>query len=428
MHLARRSFRTILSAALFLMATLATAAYAQTASSTPQNDLQVQADAAQAQINALRNEIEQLQIQLNNTTGQKNTLQNAVKTLDLNIQKLQKSITLTNTQITQKDREITRLSGGIATTSETIDTTRLQIGAALRNLSELDEEPLGAALLSGGSLSDFFDQAVTLGSLRDDLQNKILDLSSLKTTLTTNKTSAESSRKQLASLQSQLNQEKQSLAVARQSQNDLLTQTKNQESSYQSLIASKKAEEARFEDILYQLSVQLGTADVSDVPSAGSGILHWPLDSIYITQQFGKTSSSGRLYASGTHNGVDFRASLGTPVRAALTGVVQEINQGAVKNCQYGKWVLIKHANGLTTLYGHLSQINVTKGQTVSTGQVIGLSGDTGYATGPHLHLTVFASTAVSFKQYTCASGLSTLIPIVPVNGYLDPLAYLPKR
>ena len=157
----------------------------------------------------------------------------------------------------------------------------------------------------------------------------------------------------------------------------------------------------------------------------GSGVLHWPLDNIFITQQFGKTVDAKRLYTSGTHDGVDFRASIGTPVRAALTGIVLEVNQGAVPYCQYGKWVIVKHGNGLATLYAHLSQINVQKGQAVGTGAVVGFSGNTGYATGPHLHFTVYAAEGISLKQYTCKSGYTVTVPIAPVNAYLNPLSYL---
>ncbi len=402
-----------------------------TAAQAAADALQAQADQTTQQIASLQNEIQQLQIQLNNVSTQKQTLQSAVQTLDLNIQKLTKSIILTNAQIVQKDKEIVRLSGSIATTTDTIGTTRSQVASSLRNLSEHDAEPLMASLLASGTLSDYFNAAITLGSLRDELENKIEDLSHLKATLQTNKSTAQQSRAQLAALQAQLSQQKQSLAVSRQSQNDLLTETKNKESAYQALIAQKQAEENAFEQALIKLSTGLNyTFDPSHIPPVGSGILRWPLDTIRITQFFGNTAfaKSGAYNGSG-HNGVDFAASIGTPVRAALLGTVMETNQGAVKNCQYGKWVLVRHANGLATLYAHLSSINVTKGQAVSTGQIIGLSGDTGYATGPHLHLTVYAAEAVSFKQYTCTiTGKVVMIPIVPLNAYLNPLNYLPAH
>lgn len=401
-------------------------AYAQTASST--GATQSQLDATQQQIDALKNQIEQLQIQLNNTTKQKQTLQTAIQALDLNIQTLQKKITLTNAQITQTDRQISLLGKGISTTTSSIGTTQQEIGAALRNLAEIDQEPITATILSGGTLSSFFDQIVALGAVRDNLQNRVHDLGSLKTTLQTSKDAAQQSRNQLAALQSQLNQQKQSLALARQSQSDLLAQTKNQESGYQKLIEQKKAEEASFEAELVKLAQGLKPADTTTAPAPRHGILSWPLSSVTVTQTFGDTTFARTgAYNGRGHNGVDFRASIGTPVKSTLDGTVWEINQGAVKNCQYGKWVLVKHDNGLATLYAHLSSIAVTKGQRVGAGQLVGYSGDTGYATGPHLHLTVYIASAVTFKNYTCNSGATAYIPIVPLNAYLDPLAYLPS-
>jgi murein DD-endopeptidase MepM/ murein hydrolase activator NlpD len=214
----------------------------------------------------------------------------------------------------------------------------------------------------------------------------------------------------------------------RTTQNTLLTETKNKESEYQALIAQKKAEQASFEAELIRLASGLGTADTTSAPKPGKGIVGWPLSSVTITQNFGNTSfaASGAYNGSG-HNGIDFRAAVGTPVFSVLGGTVQEVNQGAVKYCQYGKWVLVRHDNGLTSLYAHLSSISVAKGARVAAGQTVGLAGDTGYATGPHLHLTLYVSSAVTFKQYTCNSGAVAFIPIAPLNAYLNPLSYLPS-
>jgi len=399
----------------------------------PPSETQVQIDQTQAQINKLKREIEELQRQLTGTTQQKQTLQTVIKEIDLQVQKLQKNISLTNTQIGQKDREILNLSGDITTTGGQIAQAQQGVAATLRELREVDQESLAAVLLSTETLSSFFDRAVELGSIRSSLQNKIEDLSSLKTDLQDTKSAAERKRQELSALKSRLSSERGSLTATRNAQDDLLEETKNKESNYQELIQQKQAEEAAFESELVRLAAGLAAADTTTAPAPSHGLLHWPLDTIYVTQLFGKTSASGRLYTSGTHNGVDFRTKLeayptgiGMPVRAALSGTVQEINLGAVKYCQYGKWVLVKHNNGLTTLYAHLSSVAVSKGERVSTGQTVGYSGDTGYATGPHLHLGLYVSSAVTFKQYTCNSGKTAYIPIAPLNAYLDPMAYLP--
>ena len=390
------------------------------------NSLQAQVEDRTEKIKQLQSEIQTLQKELDVTGKQTQTLQSAIKSLTLNIQKLTKSITLTQTQIAQRDTEIKSLSGDISNTSQDIGGAQGQIANTLRELNVRDQESFATILLSGATLSAFFDEAATLAALRQSLQGRVEDLSSLKTNLETNKSTAEAKRRDLAALQRKLADEKKGLDISKAAQTQLLKETQNKESAFQAILAQKQAEQSAFEAELFQLASGGGTIDRSLIPSPGSGVLRWPLDNVFITQQFGKTSDSGRLYVSGTHDGIDFRASIGTPVKAARSGIVVEINQGAVAYCQYGKWVLIKHDNGLTTLYAHLSQISVQKGQGVSTGSVIGFAGNTGYSIGPHLHFTVYASEGVSFKQYTCKSGYTVTIPIArPASAYLNPLSYL---
>jgi murein DD-endopeptidase MepM/ murein hydrolase activator NlpD len=82
------------------------------------------------------------------------------------------------------------------------------------------------------------------------------------------------------------------------------------------------------------------------------------------------------------HLGVDYAAPSGTPVRSVGDGVVEF----AGTQNGFGNVVFVQHRRQHTTVYAHLSRINVRKGQTVSQGQNIGLVGATGWATGPHLH------------------------------------------
>jgi murein DD-endopeptidase MepM/ murein hydrolase activator NlpD len=82
------------------------------------------------------------------------------------------------------------------------------------------------------------------------------------------------------------------------------------------------------------------------------------------------------------HTGLDFRAAMGDPVRATANGKVASSGWAG----GYGRMVEIDHGNGLSTRYGHLSQINVKVGDLIKIGQVIGEVGSTGRSTGPHLH------------------------------------------
>jgi hypothetical protein len=85
------------------------------------------------------------------------------------------------------------------------------------------------------------------------------------------------------------------------------------------------------------------------------------------------------------HNGVDLAAPKGTPVYATADGVVSSASyEGGL-----GNLIEINHGHGLSTCYGHLSQIMVTAGHQITRGELIGLIGSTGYSTGPHLHYEV---------------------------------------
>jgi murein DD-endopeptidase MepM/ murein hydrolase activator NlpD len=105
-----------------------------------------------------------------------------------------------------------------------------------------------------------------------------------------------------------------------------------------------------------------------------------------VTAGFGAKSNTG-IWAStnGVHKGMDYEMPIGSPVVAALSGVVSSVNPGT----DYGTGVVVDHANGLQTVYGHLSQKNVNVGDYVSTGQRLGRSGASGNVTGPHLHFEV---------------------------------------
>ncbi len=109
-----------------------------------------------------------------------------------------------------------------------------------------------------------------------------------------------------------------------------------------------------------------------------------PLDKTRITSAYGNRIDPF-LRIPSFHSGVDFKCSLGTPVKASKSGKITFCGS----NGNYGKLVIIKHTNGYETYYGHLSKFKVKIGDTVTAGQIIALSGNSGRSTGPHLHFEV---------------------------------------
>jgi murein DD-endopeptidase MepM/ murein hydrolase activator NlpD len=109
-----------------------------------------------------------------------------------------------------------------------------------------------------------------------------------------------------------------------------------------------------------------------------------PLKGGFLSSRFGRRMDpfTGRI---SVHRGVDYHARIGTPVQSTADGVVTM----ARKHGSLGLVVEINHGNGFATRYGHLARINVTRGQRIKRGEIIGTVGNTGRSTGPHLHYEV---------------------------------------
>ncbi len=390
------------------------------------DEIRDQIDSINEERAKLDEEIRAYEKQLQTISGNKQTLQSAIQTLDVSrnktaaqIKDIQKKISTANLRLDELSLEITEKEKSIA-----VDQAAL--AASLRAIESEDDYSMVERLVGSRDFSDAWASVDRLAALSETLRTHTIALSEAKVALHDQHEAVADTRADLSSSNQELSSQKQALDVNRQGKAQLLTQTQAEEAQYQKLLAEKRQEAASFQSALFELSSKLQfIIDPDTTPVAGKGVLKWPVADPYITQNFGKTSDSGRLYASGYHDGIDLRAQTGTPITAALSGTVMETNLGAVQNCQYGKWVLIKHANGLATLYAHLSTVSVEKGDSVGTGAVIGYAGMTGYATGPHLHFTVYYADAVNFRQYTCKSGYVVTIPIAAPNAYLDPMSYL---
>jgi murein DD-endopeptidase MepM/ murein hydrolase activator NlpD len=111
----------------------------------------------------------------------------------------------------------------------------------------------------------------------------------------------------------------------------------------------------------------------------------WPVYGA-ITSPYGYRRAPFNSSRNQFHTGIDIRGSMGTPVKAAMSGRVSQTGTDNV----LGNYVIISHHSGYRTLYGHLSVIRARTGAYVSQGELIGNVGSTGLSTGPHLHFTVY--------------------------------------
>jgi len=387
-----------------------------------------------SQIDQLNKEIAQYQAQLTKVSAAKQTLQNTLAELNLQIKKVTASVNLTKNQISSTQLEIKQLEQGIEGKQEAIARDDAALAESLRALNDAEKQPLASQILSEGTISQVWRDMDNIGSLQEAVRGRIKNLQSQKQQLSSTKEQRESKEKVLLAQKATLVSQQGSLSATKAAQSDLLAQTKSQESTFQKIIADKKKQEASFESALNDLKSQLQkTVDLSNVTAAGSGVLHWPVDNVRITQYFGNTAfaKSGAYNGKG-HNGIDLAVPIGSPIRSAGVGrVIGTGNTDVVRGCySFGKWIMVQHGNGLNSMYAHLSQISVSTGQPVATGDILGYSGETGYATGPHLHFGVYVSSATQIMRLGDATKSATpcagaTMPITPLEGYLNPMNYL---
>lgn len=427
--------------------------YADTAS-----DIQAQINAHSEQIRALEADVAAFQKELDILDTKKTTLQSAISSLALSQKQLASQIQVTRNKISSANLRIKELTSSIGDKEASITVNQNAIAKALRSIAEGERKPLVSVLISAHSFTEAWRAADEALLFNRALGDDITALRSVRTELATNRDAVTKQKVQLVSLQSELALQKRSVDASKVAQQQLLVQTKNQESNYQKLIAQKQAAQKSFEQQLANLESQLAlVVHPGLLPKVGTGVLSWPFNNAFrlkcaerkamfgnlfcITQYFGNTTfatANPQIYNNNGHNAIDIGTQDGAAITAALSGTVlatgnTDLSRDAQgRQCySFGKWVMLKHDNGLSTLYAHLSEIDISPGQSVATGQVIGLSGRTGYATGPHLHFGVYATEGTQIMTLGKFKGLSgtpcanASMPVASRDAYLNPLSYL---
>lgn len=220
-------------------------------------------------------------------------------------------------------------------------------------------------------------------------------------------------KRESENLKEELEDKNLSLQKSESQKQALLGQTQAEKLKYEELLSNIEEEINRLEE---SLSSSLNTANL---PPDKDGYFTWPVNPHIQTQGYGKTSfaKTSGMYKNNFHNGLDFGISYKS-VFAAKSGKI--IASGDNGKYAYGKWIAIDHGDGLTTLYGHLSSKSVSKGDKVTEGQKIGVSGNTGNSTGPHLHFSVFASSTFKTVESSYVNGL-----MIPTGASVNPQKYL---
>jgi murein DD-endopeptidase MepM/ murein hydrolase activator NlpD len=243
-----------------------------------------------------------------------------------------------------------------------------------------------AVLLQSQNFSDFLDRHHQLKLVYQADEQVLAQLTAQAELINQQKTAVEQQKNDLDLIRQQLLAQKVDYQAQEQLQAEMIgrlnsdrlaleaaqTQLHRDSKALEVLIQQKVAQQEAHNKALSRKSMIHGTgllAYPSDAPTSSS--FGWRIHPILGYRRF--------------HSGLDFAASYGSTIRAANSGTV--IFAGWYGG--YGKAVIIYHSNGITTLYGHTSELFVSEGQTVQRGQAIASVGSTGLSTGPHLHFEV---------------------------------------
>jgi murein DD-endopeptidase MepM/ murein hydrolase activator NlpD len=420
----RKVLIALLAGGLLLFAAPAQAAPTPTPAPTaptpaPTADpLAAQLQAQLAQQAALNNTVSSLATELQAARNSQASLRDLV---DAN----QKAITQTLGQLQAAEQRYSDATSREATETANAAADRRhatadkELLAIYLRLGYQTHDSLLAYLLASASVSDLLSRAADLSHIihrSSDLVDQInADLAAAESAEA--KAAADATIAQQAT--AQLQQQQQTLQDQTQHARDLIgqlgsqaaaTSTEIKAANGQSLAVAEAiaqtrlteldqtiaaAEQAAWDEAAYYLKQNLGTLPPSiatppTTPITANGSqLVWPAHGVKITQPFGPSSYPFEPPFGGYphfHTGIDLAGPLGSPLVAAADGVVAA---ATVSTVGYGNHIIIAHAGGLFTLYGHLETMLVKVGDIVRAGQVIGLLGSTGNSTGPHCHFEV---------------------------------------
>jgi murein DD-endopeptidase MepM/ murein hydrolase activator NlpD len=402
--------------------------------------LNAEIDTKLDKIQEIDREIARQRAALNDASGRANNLENTVDQLEATKNKLENDIILTENQIDKAELTIQKLNLEIGQKEQLIDRNSEALADSIRKTNQLENITWIERFLGYKTMSDFWRNFELTQKVQKQLQTEVSELVRLQQELEDKENAKTAERNELAKQKTILAGETEVVKSTAEEKVTLLQRTKQEEAEYQKLLNQKLAERKAFEEELLEIESKLNfLIDTDSYPAPRRGILSWPLDNIIVTQQFGGTQFAKQnpgIYGRPYHPGTDFGAPIGTQIKSVYGGVVRGFdNTDNYPGCNaWGGWVLVDHDNGLSSLYAHLSNILVKPGQRVERGEVIALSGNTGISTGPHLHLTIYATQGVRIGPYGSygssgggCSATNATGPFADLDAYLDPMTYLPE-
>lgn len=322
------------------------------------------------------------------------SLKNQLNILDNRIAQIEADIELSKEKIKETQLEIDALNISIGEKQKTIAKQKLIIIKMVQNIYSSDQKNYLEVMLTYKDFGEFYSELRSTESVYIDLGRSVKSLRVAMEELQSKQNQVVAKQKVYKDLQRDLEGKKGDLEQQETVKQTLLSETRMSEARYQVLLSSLKQqyqvienEQRSFEDKLRKK-----LEEQNKIPLNGSVLMSWPVPSHIINAEFHDSTYPFKKVFE--HSGVDIKASYGTVVKAAAPGYVARARRCTTASCY--AYVLIVHNGNISTVYGHLSSIDVAEDQFVNRGDEIGNSGGTPgtvgagpFVTGPHLHFEV---------------------------------------
>lgn len=376
------------------------------------------------QIEDLTKQSEQYKKNIQKSQKDADTLTRQINIMNNEILSFQTQIAITEKKIETSKSEISVLETRIFDTQDRINDGKNTISQLIQLAYQRDRVSLTAILLKSPKLSDFANISQQEQNLNLRLNVLLTDLKQQKDELQNQKSDFEGKKRNLETLNEQNINQKNTVSESKNIKDKILIQTKGKEKEYQKLLSDVEAKEKAFFNELKKLedeAVKSGAFIVhvtaTSIPPKGTKIFKWPEDGYYITQGYGMTAYAKRgAYGGAPHNGIDIVSGYGSAIHAAADGAIlaSGINDG------WGNWTAIRHNGELVTIYTHMrAPSGIANGTPVTISSIIGYEGNTGNATGSHLHFSVYRD------FFTYINPKNGQLYFNYFDGSLNPLDYL---
>ena len=342
-----------------------------------------------------QSEVDALKKKVTEATAKKNELKKQISAISGDLASIERQITLLDGQIEAQEEELAVQQEllehlGVLIEEKTIELADSEKRQAdqyesmkdrVRYMAENGNSSYLSILLSSDSFSDFLNrwEVISQISVRDE--QLFEELKAIRDRVTAEKQELETTKKEAEALKEQMENNKTDLENQRAAQVKKHKEAENAKNAANTAYANMIERE---DELMEQY--KKAAAELAAQKTYVGGTFMWPLPAAnnVITCKWGmRTHPITRKYK--LHTGIDLRATTGTKIYAANDGTVTTSGYSSA----WGNYIIINHGGGYTTLYAHMSRRNVSKGKQVKQGDVIGLVGNTGYSTAPHLHFEI---------------------------------------